>query len=339
MSVGLAGCGGNGNGNGTGNGNGNGNENDNENGNGNGNGNGNSNGNGGDTTDEPTDESTPQTATAVIGERISGDAMAMVVESRRTTTEIDGFQEADGGKEFLILRLAIKNRGDGFADFSSYLQATVKDDENFSYDASFNVTSKPLQTGLIASGEVARGDVMFEVPQDASGFTLVVDLSSFDLFTYAGVEVDLTQEAGSVASIEQSLNVDVHGLGESVSHEDVVVTCHDARTEDQLGTFAKPDDGHEFVVPEIEIENNTSEELRVSTLVQMPLKTAEGFSHPVSLYSGELDREFSETQPIQPGSSRRGKLAYEVEVDSGSRFWTFNYLEFTDQRKAFWSID
>lgn len=284
-------------------------------------------------------EETTETAAAVVGELVEGEGMEMVVRAVERTRQIGEFQEADSGNTFVVLRMAIKNTSDGFADFSSHFQATVQNPDGVAYEASFNVTDHPLQSGLLASGEVTRGDLVFEVPEDDTELTLVMDLSSFDLFSFSRVEVDLTEEADAIDDVEQSLDVEVDSLGETTTHGDVSVTLHDVRRETELGEFTQAEEGHEYVIPDIEVENGTDEELRVSTLLQMALKTETGLSYSVSVDSGQLDQQFSEQQPIAPGQNRRGELAYEVEEDSGQLFWAFNFLEFTNKTKAFWELD
>lgn len=293
-------------------------------------------------TDSGTDdevEETAETATALVGERVEGEGMEMVVRGVESTRQIGEFQEADSGNTFLVLRLAVKNTSDEFADFSSHFQATVQNPDGVAYEASFNVTDTPLQSGLLAPGEVNRGDLVFEVPEDDEELALVLDLSAFDLFTFSRVEVDLTREADQTEDVEQTLEVAVNGVGETVSHGDVSVTLHGVRTETELGEFSEAEEGHEYVIPDIEVENGTDEELRVSTLLQMALKTETGLSYSVSVDSGQLDQQFSEQQPIAPGQNRRGELAYEVEQDARGLYWAYNFLEFGDPMKAFWGLD
>lgn len=313
-------------------------ESDTGNGDGNsGGGNGNDSGNGGD--DGDTGSGGGETANAIVGEVVEGDDMELVVRSVERTPQIDEYQEADDGNTFVILRLAVKNKADDFANFSSHFQATLENPDGVAYEASFSVTDNPLQSGLLASGEVTRGDLVFEVPEDDTDLTLNMDLSSFDLFSFSRIEVDLTEEADSAGDVEQSLNVDVNDVGSSVTHEDVSVTVHGVRTETELGEYSQAEEGFEYVIPDIEIENGQDEELRVSTLLQMAMKTETGLSYSVSMDSGQLDQKFSEQQPIAAGDNRRGELAYELPQDREQAFWAYNFLEFSNQMKAFWRME
>lgn len=301
---------------------------------------------------------------AVVGELVAGTGMEMVVRDVETTEALDEFQQAASGNVYHVVRMAIKNTTEEFSNFSAHLQASVIDEAGTAYEAEFAVTDTPLDSGLLAPGEVARGDAVFETPEDAEGLTLAVDLSDFDLFEYDRVEVDLAESADDVQDVEQSLSVDVSDPGDAVEHEGVTVSVVDVRWEDDLGIggfdeettsdgefedFDDVDDEEDFawvaqenesgfVVPEIEVTNDRAEDLQVSTLLQMQVKTDDGLAYSTSLESSALDESFSEQQPIAPGETRRGELAYEV-ADEGELYWTYNFLDLAEPMKAFWRLD
>lgn len=280
-----------------------------------------------------------ETANAIVGEAVQGDSMELVVRSVERTPEIDEYQQADSGNTFVILRMAVKNAADEYANFSSHFQATLENPQGNAYEASFSATDNPLQSGLLAPGEVTRGDLVFEVPEGDSDLTLSMDLSSFDLFNFSRIQVDLTEEASETGNVEQTLQVDVNSVGDSASHEDVTVTVHNVRIESELGEFSQAGDGMEFVIPEIEVQNGTDEELQVSTLLQMAMKTDTGLSFSGSVSSGQLSQSFSEQQPIPAGDNRRGELAYEVPQDRGQLYWAYNFLNLGSPMKAFWELN
>lgn len=280
-----------------------------------------------------------KTTNVTVGEAVSGDDLSMVVRDVTKTKKIGQFQEAESGNTFVVVRLAAKNTSDKFRDFNSFLQTRLKDSENTVYDSSFGVTDHPIQSGILAPGEVARGDVVFEVPESVEGLIMQFDFSAFDLFKFERVTVDLTQEATSVANLEQSLDVDVSSTGEQVAHNDVTVTVHGVRTTTELGSFTKAEEGNEYVIPDIEITNDTSEELNVSTALQMRIKTGTGLAYTADIGgSSQLDKGYSEGSPIAPGESRRGELAYQVSQDDKPLYWVFDFLNIGDPYKAFWNL-
>ena len=293
------------------------------------------------TADESSDSeaSASQSASVTLGETVKGDNISMVARSLSTTAKLGEFQEAESGNEFAVVRLAVKNTSGDFVDFSSFWQTRLKDSENHVYDASFGATAHPFDSGTLAPGEVSRGDVVYEVPKDAEGLTMQFDFSAFDLFKFDRVTVDLSKKAESIANLEQNLGVDIRSPGGSASKGGVSVTVHGVRTESQLGEYTKPEDGNEYVIPDIEITNGTGEPLTVSTLLQMRVKTGAGLSYTADIMgSSSLSQSYNEGSDIAPDESRRGELAFQVEEGESPLYFVFDFLDLTDAYKAFWEL-
>lgn len=284
-------------------------------------------------------EQTSQSTTAALGEVVDGGEMSMVARDFSTTESLDEFQEADEGNQFVVVRLAVKNTSADFVDFSSFWQTQLKDAENVVYDASFGVTGNPFDSGSLAPGEVSRGDVVYEVPTDAEGLTMRFDLSSFDFFEYNQVTIDLGNEASSSGDLSQDLGVEVNDPGAAADRNGVSVTVHGVRTTASLGEYSEADEGMEYVIPDIEVTNDTGEALTVSTLLQMRIKTGTGLSYQSDLMgSSALDKAYSEGSDIQAGQSRRGELAFQVEQGTSPLYFVFDFLDLADSYKAFWSL-
>jgi hypothetical protein len=263
----------------------------------------------------------------------------MVVRSVETTESISQFQQADSGNVFYVLRMAVKNTSSEFLNFSGFWQARVTDAEDYTYNASFAATDHPLGTDVLAPGEVSRGDMVFELPEDASGLTLEFDFTAFSLFAFDRVLVNLEEQADSTANLEQTLQVSVNDVGSSVSHGDVTIALNEVRTESSLGQYTSPDDGNEYYVTNITVTNDSDEPLSVSTLLQMAVKDGTGLTYGSDLMAtSSLDRAYSEGSEIAPGDSRRGELAYQLPTDIGTAYWTFNFYTFDAEQKAFWEI-
>lgn len=299
------------------------------------------------TSSAPTTEATDKqettkartSASVAVGEAVKGDNLALVARSVEKTASLDQFQKADSGNVFVVIRLAVKNTSDEYLDFNSFWQTRIKDAQNTVYDTSFVSTDHPIQSGTLAPGEVARGDTVYEVPKDATGLKMQFDFSAFSLFKFNRVTIDLEDEANTVADLEQSLNLKVHKSGEAATHGDVSVVLHSVRTATKLGQFTEADSGNEYVIPDIEITNNGSDALTVSTLLQMRLKTGDGLAYMGDLMaSTSLDRAYSEGSDISPGESRRGELAYQVSKDARPLYWVFDFLDLSGGFKAFWKL-
>ncbi len=280
-----------------------------------------------------------KTTTVPVGKVVKDDSLAMVVREVTKKKQLSEFDKAKSGNTYVVVRMAAKNTSGEYIDFNSFLQAKIKDGSNHVYDSSFSATDHPIQSGVLAPGEVARGDVVFEVPKSASGLSLQFDFSTFDLFDFKRVTISLDKKADSIADLKQSLDLNVHSTDKKVSHGDVSVVVHGVRTASELGQFASADDGHEYVIPDIEVTNNKDKPLTVSTLLQMRVKTGTGLAYTADLSgSSSLDQAYNEGSNIAAGESRRGELAYQVKTDAKPLYWVFDFIDFDEEFKAFWKL-
>lgn len=307
---------------------------------------GQSNGSGGGGADNDSgsgDEQSGGSETAAVGEVVSNETLAMVVTSVESTKKLGEFQEADEGNVYQVVQMEVKNKtSDEFVNFSGFLQSRVKDDEDHVYDQAIASTGSgsDFGSGQLAPGEVERGNLVYEVPESAGGLSLQFDFSAFDLFELDRVTVNLGEEADSMGDLQQDLQVDVNTVGDTVSHEDVTVTLNDVRTTDELGEYTKAEEGKQYVIPDISVENGTSEALNVSISLQMGVKDGEGNSYTVDIGSySQLDQKFAQGSELAAGETRRGELSYQVLKDAETLYFTFEFslLELGD--KAFWQLN
>lgn len=289
-------------------------------------------------TDTDTEAPTTQVAEATIGQVVKDDTLAMLVTGVSKTKKIGEFQEAEDGNTYVVIDLGIKNTTSSeYISFSGLLQTRLKDSEGYTYDQTFAATGRNLDGGQIAPGEVSRGDVVFEIPEDAAGLLLQFDFQGFSLFKFSRVEVDLTKEADSSGSLNQDLQVEVFEPEKTVKFADTQVTMNGVETGTKLGSFAEAQEGNEFVIVDITTTNNTDEELTISTLLQMLLKDDEGFNYPLSITAtSQLDRSYEQGSPLASGETRRGKVAYEVPTGTKPLYWVFEFSIWVEGSKTFW---
>ena len=296
----------------------------------------------------PTDTDTNQeeaateseTVTAQVGELVEGEQMSLVVESFERGVDLGEFYDADSGNEFVLASIALKNTSDEYITVSNLLQTRIRDDEDYQYQQTFAPGDEAtFNDGQFAPGEVERGGIPFEIPEDAAGLKLVFD---FDVSIFGGIEratIDLESEASQIHQLEQDFRVDVHKVGDTVGYGDVEITINDARTESDLGQFATPEDGNEYLVVDISITNETGEQKRFSTVLQMMLKDSDGYTYQEDLTAtSQLDRAFDEGTPLSDGETRRGELVYEVEEGSSPLYWVFEFELFASGDKTFWQV-
>lgn len=277
---------------------------------------------------------------APVGERVGDDSFAMVVENVEETTEIGTFQEADSGNVFVVVTAGVKNEtGDEYINFNSFLQTRLKDAEDYTYDPELAVTGRPLEGGQLAPGEVSRGDIVFEVPEDADGLVLQFDLAAFDLFDFDRVHVDLGSKADTIATLEQDLRVDLHDVGETIAQSDMEVTLNETRTETELDDFTAADEGHQFDIVDISVTNETGEATPVSIALQMVTKDGAGWMYQVDIGAqSALDQPFEQGSKLGDGETRRGEIAYQVPEDVEPLYWVFEFDLLADGTKTFWQL-
>ncbi|RQG90947.1 DUF4352 domain-containing protein [Natrarchaeobius chitinivorans] len=288
---------------------------------------------------EDGDDDDGEERNALVGELVEGEDIHLVVEGVDRTDQLDEFTEADAGNELVVVSVAYKNVGDEFHTVSGFLSSRVRDAEDYTYDQSIYGTAQALNDGQIAPGELERGDVVYEVPEDATNLSLEFD---FDLGLFGTLQratIDLEAEADDPHVLEQDLRVDVHDVGAGIEHEGTTVTVNEIETATELDEFTAAGDGREFVIVDITVANDTGEEQHVSTLLQMQLKDDDGYSYGEDLGAvAALDQAFEEGSPIADGDQRRGRIAYEVAEGLTPLYWVFEFALFDQGDKTFWGI-
>ena len=300
-----------------------------------------------ETTDQPTttDESDANsessgTKTVAVGDRVDDEQLSMVVRGASKTDEIGEFQQADAGNTFLVVELAVKNTTeDTYLNFSGFLQTMVKDDEDYTYEQTVAATGDTFTGGQLVPGEVARGDLVYEIPDDASGLALQFDFDAVSFLEVDRVTVDLESEADSMADLEQTLRVDVLDVGEAASHGGVSVSVNGVEFAEKLDDLTKAAEGNEFAIVDITTENGTGEAQHISTALQMLTKDGTGRSYPLSISAAaSMEQSYDESSALADGEKRRGKVAYEVPKDASPLYWTFEFTLWTDGDKTFWGL-
>lgn len=90
----------------------------------------------------------------------------------------DQFNKPSSGNKFLVVDLTIENKGTSAASISTLLQMWVKDStgQKFTVDLMATTAAKgATPDGELAAGEKIRGQVGFQVPENATGLVFVFD--------------------------------------------------------------------------------------------------------------------------------------------------------------------
>ncbi|UPV74163.1 DUF4352 domain-containing protein [Halorussus limi] len=275
-----------------------------------------------------------------VGERVDDEQMSMVVRGVEKTEQLGEFSKASSGNTFVVVRLAVKNTTtDAYLDFSGFLQTRLKDGSDYTYDQTITASGRTFTGGQLVPGEVARGDLVYEVPKDASGLTLQFDFQAVSFLTLDRVSVDLESAASSADDLKQNLQVDVHSEGDAVSNGGVEVMVNGVEFTEQLGDLTSAGEGKEFAVVDIATTNGTGKAQNISTALQMLAKDGRGRTYPMSVgAAASLDRSYDQTSALADGETRRGKVAYEVPKGVSPLYWAFEFSLWTNGDKTFWKL-
>lgn len=290
--------------------------------------------------DGSTTESESAQTEVRVGDRVDDDQMSMVVRDVRETEQVGEFSEAGSGNTFTVVRLAVKNTTeDTYLNVSGFLQTLLKDESDYTYEQSITGTGQTFTGGQLVPGEVARGDIVYEVPKDASGLSLQFDFETVSFLNVDRVSVDLESEVNSAADLKQDLQVDVRDEGDSVSNGGVGVTVNGVEFTEKVGDFSEAEEDKEFAIVDITTKNETGSSQTISTALQMLAKDGRGRAYPMSISAvASLDRSYDESSPLADGEKRRGKVAYEVPKDASPLYWAFEFSLWTNGDKTLWKL-
>ena len=124
---------------------------------------------------------------------------------------------------------------------------------------------------------------------------------------------EATQDSGEPEAANKPASSDVAGVGDTItiSNVDFTLNSAEASTEGQLAT--SPDEDM-FLILDLTVVNNSSDEIALSSILSFSLKGSDSYEYDVALFvetKGSLDTT------VAPGSTVRGQIAFDVpELDS-----------------------
>jgi len=165
--------------------------------------------------------------------------------------------------------------------------------------------------------------------------TLIVGASLFSVFKGASEEVKpYTTTAAVTSSVtagdesdsaetadgteetteEESTGPQVFGLGDSVQYKDIIVSFNNL-TENEGGNYVSPADGNIFLLAEFTIENNSSDDLIISSLLSFKAYQ-DGYTLPSSFSAIMASGSANQLDgTIAPGKKMNGIIGFEVPKD------------------------
>jgi len=151
----------------------------------------------------------PEKTNFQIGDVLSNEQIAFTVNSVRKEKVIEQYSEPKSGFVYLICDITIKNIGleEGYS-FNPYFNVEVQDEDFYAYDYSYDSYELPKFFGdtTIDLGQIQRGEIAFEVPEDSESYTFM--LKSGALFERNIAYVDLGTIETPEDIVEGKISID-----------------------------------------------------------------------------------------------------------------------------------
>lgn len=123
--------------------------------------------------EEATEPEEPDVLNLSIGDTAKVGDAEVTVHGFRTGTGNEIVSPA-AGSVWIIVDATVRNTGDDAYNLSSLLQTAVRDSGGREYDVTIGPTDLQGQLdGTIPPGDILRGEVAFEVPENATGLQFV----------------------------------------------------------------------------------------------------------------------------------------------------------------------
>ncbi|MFB6142701.1 MAG: DUF4352 domain-containing protein [Halorientalis sp.] len=274
-----------------------------------------------------------------VGVPVGNDEVAMMVSRASLQQQFAGRRPADGNR-FVVCFFTVKNRtADTFLPADGFESFTLETGGGQRYERR-SIPVEPamqFQAGLVAPGEVVRGYVVFEAPADVSEPVLDVDLD-FEGLSRDEAQFALSRRADDVASIEQSLSVPVHDVGESVTGDRVSVAVTDFRTTDSVGDVRSGEDTT-FAIPSVRVRNDTDEDFTLVVPGPLLLKNARGEVFTTNIEAqGVLENPIPWNVQVPAGEHLDGDLPFTVPTGVSPLYFVADLHMLDAGDRYFWQV-
>jgi len=117
-----------------------------------------------------------QTKTEIfdIGDSVKAGELVFTVNSTRTDNGNDVFKPTEGNL-FYIVDVTVENTGNESEAVSSLMMFTLFDSEGYNYTVTFGPETRGQVDGEISPGQKLRGELVFEIPENAEGLAIEID--------------------------------------------------------------------------------------------------------------------------------------------------------------------
>jgi GTP-dependent phosphoenolpyruvate carboxykinase len=120
----------------------------------------------------------PKVETFKIGDSVKAGNLIFTVNSTRTD-EGNEFIKPGEGKTYYIVDVTVENTGNESEAVSSLMMFKLFDADGYNYSVTFGPETKGSVDGEISPGRKIRGELVFEIPEEATGLELQIDPTVF----------------------------------------------------------------------------------------------------------------------------------------------------------------
>ncbi|SDF44052.1 DUF4352 domain-containing protein [Halorientalis regularis] len=295
-------------------------------------------GDGRQTDDGPTGDT--DRPSVVVGQRVLRESIGFLVEGTTRYGKLPGPGQAPDGREYLVVVLSVKNRGDEVIEMGDLNAFRLIDGDGTTRERVDLVTQTGSQftEGLLVPGETIRGFVAFEVASDSTGWTFVVDIESLET-DLERLSVDLDADPQQPDGLfRQSLRVPVNDVGDSVTAADLTVTVSEVRTADSVGR-SRAGEGQEFLLPTVRVDNGKDRTAYLGLTGQTLLTGPRGTPRALDLGAQQqLEGSFPLNPNVPSGEHVEGEIPYLVDAGDSPLYFAFDFTTSGAEQKSIWQL-
>mgnify|MGYP000861083628 CR=1 FL=1 len=119
-----------------------------------------------------------KTETFEIGDSVKGGDLIFTVNSTRTDEGTE-FIKPSEGKIYYIVDVTVENPGSEPESVSSLMMFKLFDGDGYNYNITFGPETKGQVDGEVSPGRKIRGELVFEIPEEATGLELEITPAVF----------------------------------------------------------------------------------------------------------------------------------------------------------------
>lgn len=232
----------------------------------------------------------------------------------------------DDGKKYLVVDLLLANQGDRSFNSSPAFQMSLKapSGQKFNPNGKANLASgSNLPNGEVNPGEVIRGKVGFQVPEELTDFTFVYEAN---LLGKGEVSVNLGTVPLAIQppeDLEIIPSFEIYQVGQPIEISDLQIQALGVSY--PTGTdIVKPKEGFKFAAVEIQIENQGNTVQEITSVLQMYLKDETGQKYTFHLGAQSLLESGLPDDELQPGEKVRGEIGFQVPESAQDLIFVFD---------------